>query len=122
MPPSPEAALRGCRYGLREALAISCEEGLPALWERHQRLHARLWEGLTAIGLEPFVENPENRLATVNTIKVPEGVDWAKLNAYVMDKYRCLPWPRHVKLAPARRHVAVLRAEGSGVKDHTITL
>ena len=22
-------------------------------------------------------------------VQVPEGVDWAKLNAYIMDKYRC---------------------------------
>ena len=56
---------------MREALAISCEEGLESLWERHQRLHTTLWTGLTALGLEPFVDVAENRLATVNTIKVP---------------------------------------------------
>ena len=28
-----------CRYGLREALAISSAEGLESLWARHQRLH-----------------------------------------------------------------------------------
>lgn len=59
---------------MREALAISCEEGLESLWTRHQRLHAALWVGLADLGLEPYVENPENRLATVNTIKVGDGV------------------------------------------------
>jgi len=30
----------------------------------------QLWEGLSALGLKPFVEKPEDRLVTVNTIKV----------------------------------------------------
>ena len=29
----------------------------------------QLWEGLAEMGLEPFVENPAERLVTVNTIK-----------------------------------------------------
>ena len=40
------------------------------LWERHSRLCKKLWDGLTALGLEPFVEKPEDRLVTVNTVKV----------------------------------------------------
>jgi hypothetical protein len=31
--------------------------------------HQALWDGLRGIGLEPFVEDPAFRLATVNTIK-----------------------------------------------------
>ena len=58
------------RYAVREALAIAHEEGLAPLWARHHRVHGELWEGLTALGLQPFVEDPANRLATVNTIKV----------------------------------------------------
>ena len=59
-----------CRYGIREALAIASEEGLESMWERHHRLHLRLWEGLDALGLEPFVEKQQYRLASVTTIKV----------------------------------------------------
>ena len=59
------------RYAMREALALVGEEGLPAMWARHQRMHEQLWAGLTEMGLEPFVENPDERLITVNTIKVP---------------------------------------------------
>ena len=55
---------------MREALAIVSAEGLPSLWDRHQRLHAALWEGLKAIGLQPFVESDADRLVSVNTIKV----------------------------------------------------
>ena len=46
-----------------------------------------LWEGLSKMGLEPFVEREEDRLITVNTIKVPQGVDWAALSANAMQKY-----------------------------------
>ncbi|BDA46134.1 Serine-pyruvate aminotransferase, mitochondrial [Coccomyxa sp. Obi] len=74
-------------YAMREALALVGEEGLDAMWARHQREHEHLWAGLSEMGLEPFVENPDERLITVNTIKVPEGVDWAALVKNAMDTY-----------------------------------
>lgn len=55
---------------MREALALVGEEGLENMWKRHQRLHEDLWVGLGELGLEPFVQNPADRLATVNTVKV----------------------------------------------------
>lgn len=55
---------------MREALKIVAEEGLEASWARHQRLHEKLWDGLSKLGLQPFVEDEASRLATVNTIKV----------------------------------------------------
>jgi aspartate aminotransferase-like enzyme len=61
------------RYAMREALSISNAEGLEALWSRHLRIHRSLWEGLRGLGLEPFVPNDADRLATVNTIKVRPG-------------------------------------------------
>ena len=54
---------------MREALALVGEEGLENMWKRHQRLHEDLWKGLGELGLEPFVQDPKDRLATVNTIK-----------------------------------------------------
>ncbi len=57
-------------YAVREALALVAEEGLGGMWARHEAVHAQLWEGLAALGLQPFVEDPRDRLATVNTIKV----------------------------------------------------
>lgn len=74
-------------YAMREALAIVAEEGLEAMWARHEAVHKQLWEGLGAMGLEPFVEDPKDRLCTVNTIKVPAGVDWAGVVKNAMDKY-----------------------------------
>jgi len=55
---------------MREALALVGDEGLEPMWKRHQRLHKDLWKGLGEMGLEPFVQNPADRLCTVNTIKV----------------------------------------------------
>lgn len=55
---------------MREALALIGDEGLEKLWEKHQRLHHELWAGLKEMGLEPFVEDPKERLVTVNCIKV----------------------------------------------------
>ncbi len=54
---------------MREALAVIGEDGLENLWEKHTRLHHELWAGLKEMGLEPFVENPAERLTTVNCIK-----------------------------------------------------
>ena len=35
----------------------------------------------------PLAANPIHRLITVNTIKIPEGVDWAAVVKNAMDKY-----------------------------------
>lgn len=59
------------RYGMREALAISAEEGLKEQWQRHEAMHHMLWDGLKSMGLKSFVDNDSERLITVNTIKVP---------------------------------------------------
>ena len=57
-------------YGIREALAIASAEGLEAMWARHRKLHLYMWEQLSKLGLEPFVEKEQYRLVSVNTIKV----------------------------------------------------
>ena len=68
---------------MREALALVAEEGLEASWARHKQLHLDLWDGLGKLGLEPFVENPEERLVTVNTIKVGRGQIGFRVKAFV---------------------------------------
>lgn len=42
--------------------------------------------GLHVMGLELFVEDPEARLPTVTTIKVPENIDWKAVTTYTMQK------------------------------------
>lgn len=46
---------------VREALSIVSEEGLESLWARHLAAHNQLWEGLSSLGLKPFVEKEEDR-------------------------------------------------------------
>ena len=60
-------------YAMREALAIVSEEWMERMCARHQSMHELLWEGFDKMGLRPFVKQEHERLATVNTIEVPEG-------------------------------------------------
>jgi len=74
-------------YGLREGLAIVAEEGLENCWRRHRVCADRLHEGIAELGLEMFVEDPAARLPTVNTIKVPAGLDWKAVTDYCMKNH-----------------------------------
>merc|ERR1711884_927532 len=74
-------------FAMREALQIVSEEGLENSWNRHLAAHHQLWEGLDKLGLKPFVENPEDRLSTVNCIAIPEGVDATRLIGHAYDKF-----------------------------------
>jgi len=72
-------------YALREALALVAEEGLEARWERHRRNHRAFVAGMEAMGLEMLV--PEgDRLWTLNTPRVPHGVDDAKLRQFLLEQ------------------------------------
>ncbi len=55
---------------MREALAITTKQGLEKLWSEHRACHEQLWAGLSELGLQPYVQNPDERLVTVNTVKV----------------------------------------------------
>ena len=72
---------------MREALAIVAEQGLDSMWKRHTELGKYLWNGLSEIGLEPYVTDPADRLITVNTIRVPKGIDAVKLITFAMTKF-----------------------------------
>lgn len=39
------------------------------------------------MGLEMLVPDSQNRMSTVNTVKIPSGVDFTKVAKYAMDKY-----------------------------------
>ena len=70
-------------YGLREGLALAVEEGMENRWERHRRNHLAFVAGIEAMGLQMLV--PEgHRLWTLNTPRVPAGVDDAKVRDYLL--------------------------------------
>jgi alanine-glyoxylate transaminase / serine-glyoxylate transaminase / serine-pyruvate transaminase len=73
-------------YGLYEGLRIVAEEGLEARWERHLQNARLLWQGVEALGLSLHV--PEaHRLPSLTTVRVPDGVDEARLRARLLHEY-----------------------------------
>lgn len=66
-------------YGLREALAIICKEGLKNVIERHQRVAKSLHSGLAELGLQLYVKSVDYRLPTVNAVQIPREIDWKKI-------------------------------------------
>ena len=73
-------------YALREGLAMVAEEGLENRWDRHRRNHLAFVAGIEAMGLRMHVQDPANRLWTLNTPRVPEGVDDAKVRQYLLEQ------------------------------------
>jgi alanine-glyoxylate transaminase/serine-glyoxylate transaminase/serine-pyruvate transaminase len=73
-------------YALREGLAMVAEEGLENRWERHRRNHQAFVAGIEAMGLEMHVRNSADRLWTLNTPRVPEGVDDAKVRKFLLEE------------------------------------
>ncbi|MFZ0953978.1 MAG: alanine--glyoxylate aminotransferase family protein [Candidatus Sulfotelmatobacter sp.] len=71
-------------YALREALLVIAEEGLENRWERHRRSNQAFVEGIEAMGLRMHVP-AEHRIATLNTVCVPAGVDEAKVRKHLLD-------------------------------------
>jgi alanine-glyoxylate transaminase/serine-glyoxylate transaminase/serine-pyruvate transaminase len=74
-------------FALREALAVVEEEGLEARYGRHQRHHLALVAGLDALGLS-LLPPVNERLWTLNTIRVPEGVDEAAVRRNLLDEFQ----------------------------------
>jgi alanine-glyoxylate transaminase/serine-glyoxylate transaminase/serine-pyruvate transaminase len=71
-------------YALREALLVIAEEGIENRWERHRRCHKSFVEGIEAMGLRMHVPE-EHRIATLNTVRVREDVDEAKMRKRLLD-------------------------------------
>jgi len=65
-------------YALREALQMVEEEGIDARHARHERHHLAFTAGIEAMGLS-LLPPPGERLFTLNTVRVPAGVDEAKV-------------------------------------------
>jgi alanine-glyoxylate transaminase / serine-glyoxylate transaminase / serine-pyruvate transaminase len=71
-------------YALREALLVIAEEGIENRWERHRRSNQSFVKGIEAMGLRMHVP-AEHRIATLNTVCVPAGVDEAKVRKQLLD-------------------------------------
>ncbi|NQT36144.1 MAG: alanine--glyoxylate aminotransferase family protein [Planctomycetes bacterium] len=73
-------------FALREALRIIAEEGLEARHDRHLLNHRALVAGVEAMGLEMVVAKSD-RLPMLNTIRIPAGVNDAKVRGALLKDF-----------------------------------
>jgi alanine-glyoxylate transaminase/serine-glyoxylate transaminase/serine-pyruvate transaminase len=72
-------------YGLRESVAMLLEEGLDAVFARHQRLAAATRTAVEAWGLEVFCLNPAEYSPVLTAVLMPAGHDADQLRKVVLE-------------------------------------
>ena len=70
---------------MHAALRVVADEGLDARWARHERVANFLWQELERVGLACLIER-ENRLPSLTSVKVPDGIDAKKVTAFVLER------------------------------------
>jgi aspartate aminotransferase-like enzyme len=99
--------------GLREALAMINEEGLPMVLARHARLAAALRAGLEALGFAMFpVGRPFSSTVTVGV--VPEGLDGAAIVRHMHARYRTVIAGQRTKLRNKVIRIGTMGSVGPG--------
>jgi alanine-glyoxylate transaminase/serine-glyoxylate transaminase/serine-pyruvate transaminase len=74
-------------YGLRESLAMFGEEGLPAVFARHERHAEATRRAVRAWGLDIVCRNPAEFSSTLTAVQVPGGHDADLVRAIVLDRF-----------------------------------
>ena len=74
-------------FGLREALQMLLEEGLPNVFSRHQRHGHATRAAVRAWGLELVCEEPTEYSNTVTAVFAPEGHSADALRATILDNF-----------------------------------
>ncbi len=69
---------------LREVIRFYKDQGIENLWAKYSRMAKAVRSAVEVMGLELFSQNPSNG---VTAVKVPEGVDGAKLVKTMRDEY-----------------------------------
>lgn len=73
-------------YALHEGLTLIDEEGLAQRCERHLQMHRKFVKTIERMGLEMLV--PEgHRIWNLNTVRVPAGVDDAKVRSTLLNEH-----------------------------------
>lgn len=73
--------------GLREALAILDEEGLPAVFARHARHAEATRRAVRGWGLDIVCQDPDDYSRTLTAVTVPAGYDADELRRLILDRY-----------------------------------
>jgi alanine-glyoxylate transaminase/serine-glyoxylate transaminase/serine-pyruvate transaminase len=74
-------------YGLREALAMLHEEGLPAVFARHARHGEATRRAVRGWGLEVLALDPREYSNTLTGVLVPDGADADALRALILERF-----------------------------------
>jgi alanine-glyoxylate transaminase/serine-glyoxylate transaminase/serine-pyruvate transaminase len=74
-------------YGLREALLMLQEEGLPNVFRRHGRHAEATRAAVRAWGLEIVCEEPREYSNSLTAVFLPEGHDADKLRAIILENF-----------------------------------
>jgi alanine-glyoxylate transaminase / serine-glyoxylate transaminase / serine-pyruvate transaminase len=74
-------------FGLREALRMFAEEGLPAVFTRHRRLAEAARAAVRAWNLGILCEREDEYSPVVTTVMMPGGHDADRFRAIVLDRF-----------------------------------
>ena len=74
-------------YGLKEAIAMLEEEGLPNVFARHQRHAKATRAAVEAWGLEVLAEDPREYSGSLTAVRLPEGQDADALRALILERF-----------------------------------
>ena len=74
-------------FGLREALAMFDEEGLPAVFARHARHAEATRRAVRGWGLEILCRNPDDYSRTLTAVLVPDGHDADRVRQLIGEHY-----------------------------------
>ena len=74
-------------FGLREALTMLREEGLPSVFARHTRLAEACRRAVRALGLEILCRDPAEHSSTLTAVVMPPGFD---SDEFIRDAHRRL--------------------------------
>jgi alanine-glyoxylate transaminase / serine-glyoxylate transaminase / serine-pyruvate transaminase len=74
-------------YGLREALAMLAEEGLPAVFARHQRHAAATRAAVRAWGLEVLCADEREHSGSLTAVVLPAGHDADAVRRIILERF-----------------------------------
>jgi alanine-glyoxylate transaminase/serine-glyoxylate transaminase/serine-pyruvate transaminase len=74
-------------FGLREALQMLCEEGLPQTFRRHHRFGEATRAAVRAWGLELVCRHPREYSDSVTAVLMPDGHDADALRRLVLERF-----------------------------------
>jgi len=83
----PSTPATNLLYGLHEAIAMLRDEGLPAVFARHQRHAEATRRAIRAWGLEVLCRNPAEYSGSLTAVMLPEGHDADAFRREVLGRF-----------------------------------